>query len=188
MAERIASKRQFLELQRTGLTGNAMPSWGSFHEAWDIAGYHGPVMIRSMTPGWPGTTPDVPIECAEMETRRLLRLHGGDRSDVFFTMMSPDTQSCRLINAEVWDGPCGWEMHYSTQDDVMRKALEESGRNASGVACRAILRHLINENDWDDLCGLFDRWPGHVIELTAYSRAIGSLPHRRTVIWEIRDY
>jgi len=187
--ERIGTKREFFRLQGLGLTGNAIPSWRTVGEA-IAAGYpiDGRVMIRSLEPGWPGTRPDVPLVQAEAVVAWLVAVHGGRGDDLFLTPMSQALTGGRCLNAEVWDGPCGWEMTYSTQDAIMRVALRDSPRQATGVACRAILRDRLNENDWDDLEALFARWPGHVIELTAYDRAIGTLPGRRTVIWEIRDY
>ncbi len=55
-----------------------------------------------------------------------------------------------------------------------------------GLQAAAVIRKHLNDNSHDDLRELLDTYPGHVVELTALDRCVGTVPHRNAVIWEVR--
>ena len=101
------------------------------------------------------------------------------------------------INAwlEVWDSPtglvvesvpypdvkAGWNWRNSMRDTQRRKSWERS-------AAYTVLRTLLNADSFDDVMDLRDRYPDHVIELSAVDRCIGNVPMQNHVIWEVRAY
>lgn len=180
----ITTKDEFLRLSEAGQLGNRMPSWPTVAAA-QADGYFGPVMIRDKTPNSPHMTPNVEQDDVPAVIARLAAA-GANPDRLYLTWMSPEVG--RLLNAEVWDGPGGPHLHYSPAQLNVRAALDTDGRHASGAAARAILRSCLCPNSWDDLWTLFDLYPDHAIELTAYERPIGSIPNRNTVIWEVRRY
>jgi len=55
-----------------------------------------------------------------------------------------------------------------------------------GTAGRMVLKAALNENSYDDLLAVLDRYPGHVVELTALDREYGTIAGRNTIVWEVR--
>jgi len=94
----------------------------------------------------------------------------------------------RRINGELWRGPNGLYLHYSTLQENLRAALERGGRHVERSAAVAILRWACCPNSYEDLMTILDRHPDAVIEFTAYDREIGDVPHRNVVVWEVRTY
>jgi hypothetical protein len=55
-----------------------------------------------------------------------------------------------------------------------------------GLAAKGILKKHLNENSLDDLEILLDRYPGHVVEISATNQMIGTVSGRNAVVWEVR--
>jgi len=51
-----------------------------------------------------------------------------------------------------------------------------------------VLRKHLNPNSLDDLSTVLDRWPGHVVELSAVEGCFGTVPGRNGIVWEVRNY
>ncbi len=105
--------------------------------------------------------------------------------DAFYNESMPD--DFLRIQGAVYRGESGIEMDYSlhpgmTMRDAMRKPL-----NASGSPVRLILESLLFPASCDDVFELLELYDG-VVEFGAYSRTVGYLPNRNTVIWEVRNY
>lgn len=181
---KVPTKHEFRRLAALGLMGNQMPSWPSVAAA-RAAGHAGLVMIRDATPDSSYMTPNVPIERAEEMIDRLVAA-GASRDNLYLTWMSPLVG--RRINAEVWRGPTGLYLNYSTAQTHVRAALDGSGRHVEGVSALAVLRWACCPNSLDDIEALLDRYPDAALEITAFDREIGTIPGRNTVIWECRDY
>ncbi len=56
------------------------------------------------------------------------------------------------------------------------------------TAARALLRSVLNPNSYDDLGELLDRYPGHVVELSALEVCYGTCENRNAIVWEVRAY
>jgi hypothetical protein len=180
----IATKADYLNHAARGVLGNQMPSWPS-PEAAALSGYSGPVMVRYKAPDSPYMRADVPMAdvpgvLAEMVGR------GAIRDLLYLTHMT--TSVGRRINGEVWDGPDGLYLNYSTAQTHLRAGLEQSGRHVERSAALAVLRWACCASSFDDLMGLLEKHPDAVIEFTAYDREIGDIPGRNTVVWEVRNY
>jgi hypothetical protein len=79
--------------------------------------------------------------------------------------------------------PCGLRAFWTVD-----KSLRSGWRESSGVVARHLLKDHLWPSDYDDVQELLDLYPGHVVELTAFSRAVGVVPGRNTAIWEVRNY
>jgi hypothetical protein len=75
----------------------------------------------------------------------------------------------------------GWTWRNSMRDPIRRQAW-------SGASAKAVLRRHLNPNSLDDLWEVLDRWPGHVVELSALDCCFGTTRGRNAVVWEVRDY
>ncbi len=58
----------------------------------------------------------------------------------------------------------------------------------NGIAAKQILRKHLNANSLDDLDIVLSRYPGHVVEMSAVDRCVGTVPHRNAIVWEVRNY
>lgn len=181
---KICTKSEFLRRSEAGLLGNSMPSWTTVAEA-QADGYHGPVMIRARRPNSPWMRPDVPQHLVDDVIAGLV-VKGADASELYLTHMTPEVG--RRLNAEVWNGPDGLYLNYSTAQCNVRDALAKYGRHAERAAALVILRWALCPNSFDDVMALLEAYPDAVIELTAYDREMGDLHGRNTIIWEVRDY
>ena len=77
-----------------------------------------------------------------------------------------------------WDG---WNWRNSMHDPSRRRSWIRLG-------ALALLDHHLNANSREDLELLLDRYPDHVVELSALGRAVGTIPYRNAVVWEVRAY
>lgn len=180
---RISTKAEFLHLSALGLLGNSMPSWPDSSLA-RAAGHCGLVMVRYKVPGSPFMRPDVPMDEADQVIDKLVD-QGASRNLLYLTARSPDVG--RRISAELWRGPTGLYLNYSTAQTHVRAALDADGRHAEGIAALEILRWACCPNSFDDVMALLEQYPDAVIELTAFDWWIGVLPARNTIIWEVRS-
>lgn len=184
---RIATKAEFMALSESGRLGNFIPSWPSV-EAALADGCRDEVMIRSRVPDSPHMRPHVPILQAQATIDSLVADHGARREDLYLTWMGNPACVNRLLNAEVWRSPQGLYVHWSRQQTHLREAQALDGRHSTGTEALLVLRSALCPNSQDDLWALLDLYPDAMVELTAYDRPVGVLPHRNTVIWEIRNY
>lgn len=181
--ERIQSKRQMYAMLNAGLLGNTTRQFFGIDE-WlaspDRLQY--PLWgVRSMKAGGKATRLDVPADEVEAFVRAE---HGG------LANISPMVDPWMVFRCEVQEDrrpPCGLRV-FGTADRVLkwREALNKTGREWTGAAAVAVLKHYLTASDWEDLTALLERFPGHVVEMTVCSRAVGLIPGRRAIIWEVR--
>jgi len=93
-----------------------------------------------------------------------------------------------LLNAELMQSEYGNELHYSTYPTIMRKSLELGGKTVRGITANAIIDQYCDPSSADWLKELLILFPGAVIEFTVFDRDVGTIPHRNTIIWEVRNY
>lgn len=180
----INTKSEFLRRSTLGLLGNCMPLWESVREARN-AGYHGPVMLRYREASSLFMRPHVPLD--EVDALIDSLAPQGALRELFYLSWA-DPKIPRTLNAEVWRAPGGLYLNYGTSQINLRDDLTQNGRHVQGSAATAILRWACCPNSFDDIEELLDRYPDHVIELTAYASFLGNLPGRNTIVWEVRHY
>lgn len=97
---------------------------------------------------------------------------------------------------QLCDRPGGIECWY-VQDPIRRFApmtwrqvFDTPGlaSNSAGLLARSLLRHYCDPASVDCIYELLDLYPDHAIEFSAFRVPVGTVPHRNTVIWEVRDY
>lgn len=93
-----------------------------------------------------------------------------------------------LLMAEVSRSENYFDMTYSFEKQKMKPAFKKSENYATGHTALCILKTFLDPSSYDDLMELFDTYPDSVIELSAFSKDVGIVPHRNTIIWEVRNY
>ena len=81
----------------------------------------------------------------------------------------------------------GWSFTLSYEKRPMRMSLGNSALHA-GPIYLSVLRGLMTPSSYDDFETLFETYPDSVVEFSVYSRNVGTLPYRNTIIWEVRNY
>lgn len=172
---KIRNKRQFYRLWHAGLLGNRPRTWKNARE---LAGssYSGLVTIRSTTDlNW-ATRYRVPVTEALAESAE---------GATFNESMPDDNLVLQGEVARTWRGlELTWD---DTPGLGMKDAMKRSAKML-GARALCLLRAELWPSSLDDLWALLDLYPDAVIEFSAYDRAVGVLPHRNTIIWEVRDY
>ena len=72
------------------------------------------------------------------------------------------------------------------RDIKWREAFSKLSLSWCGLAAKLIFDHVLWPSDRDDLDVLLQDYPNHVIEFTACDRAVGTIPGRNSIIWEVR--
>lgn len=181
---RIETKAEMYALRAAGRLGNCGVDWACAHEAvaWlqQAPGERG--VVRTYRPGgpchWDLTAEELWAVCRSLDA-------AGERYQLSLRM--PD----HLIQFRgyLMRSERGLLLEYSEVPGIqMREAMRNPPKRLEGLAASAYLRGCLTEYDWDDLNRLLDEWPGAVVEMTCYRMEVGTLPGRRAVIWEVRDY
>lgn len=180
----VKTKQEFVRRFQNGEFGNRGPTWDSLAEFME-ANYRGLVHIRNRVAGGP-TWYNVLAEDVHRETFQICSLGEATRENLYYAAMAPTDKT--LIQGEVQMGSHGLELFYSTVKKPMRDALAERAHTADGITAVSLLRKYLDDRSYEWLHTLLERYSGHVVEFSTYSRKWGTLPHFNTVIWEVRLY
>lgn len=93
----------------------------------------------------------------------------------------------RTFNAEVLDAPNGLIVFYSTEK-VTHDVAMKNPLHAVGMQAKELLRKYMDESSYADLEVLLEQYPNHAIELHCFNQNVGTIPHRNTIIGEVRTY
>lgn len=185
----IRTKRRMYSLLASGALGNTVPQWFDL-PSWEADPESARWPLWGIRSGVAGGDRRMRLNVPREEVAALycdwFPAGGGN--------LSPMIDRWATLRAEVWEshiGPFGLTVFYPTAvdpADPWRGSFRRYGRAVQGVTATGLLRAHLWPSDYEDLRVLLDRYHGHVVELSACSRAVGVVPHRNTVIWECRCY
>lgn len=184
----IRNKREMVALLREGAFGNRLNTL-SFPE-WATGPGSGPVVsLRYM--GEPGIElPGYGLqinECAAIvRGYEWVNAYGLDPARIIVTPAVPDDRL--LIQGEVVRGIRGLEFRYSTAKNIGLRHAMADARTATGLAAKMLLERHLTPSSLEDLYAVMDRWPDHVVELSAWGVEVGDIPGRNAIVWEVRYY
>jgi hypothetical protein len=172
-------------LLASGAFGNTIPQFFSVAE-WKGAG--GPSLpfwgVRTLTPGGPCR-----LNCpaAEVEATAENYSRAGHAPNIS-VMISSVGRVTWL--GDVWDSPGGLACYGHEHPGRVHdwRVLMRHPREWRGLAARHLLERHLNPASMADLRAAMERWPGHVVELSAMGRNFGTVPGRNAVVWEVRAY
>ena len=78
-------------------------------------------------------------------------------------------------------------MTYTDIKLPMRPALAQRTLHADGLMALGLLKCYLDDPSYDNMMSLLDEYPDHVVEFTAFNRAMGVLGWA-SCVWEVRSY
>lgn len=173
----IDNKAQMYAAMKAGKFGNTNTHWYAL-EDYLRSGYPGLVGLRGGTKGWPTRY--------NLTREEVIALWPDAPPGSNISPMLPDQKI--LLQGEVKDTEMGLALHCSTVKAPMKTALSTEFLNLYGFNAHMALKRHLWPSDLADLYILLNQYPGHVVEFSSYSVPVGCIPHRNTVIWEVRNY
>lgn len=183
MKNKIRNKIEMYDLYERGDFGNRFECWPSL-DALIQSDHPGPFNIRHKTLGLSGW---IYMNLSRSQLIQTVRDKNLRPYECHFTAGDQADARYRTFQGEVQEDEHGWSLHYSFARLPMRPALAEHGAFAQGLAARWLIRRFMDAPSYENLLDLFDRYPGHVVEFTCFSRKVGVLGWN-TVYWEVRSY
>jgi len=181
---RIKNKLEMYRRYEDMEFGNQFPCWKTVREMLDSDVPDGCLNIRHKTLGLSGF---LYMNLSREEALSIIQEKGFSESNIHLTAGDQRDSKFRTFQGEVQEDEHGWSLHYSCLREPMRPALSKAGKYAHGLQARQLLRHYMDPPSYENLINLFDRFPGHAVEFTCFSRGVGVLGWN-TVFWEVRDY
>lgn len=183
----VTSKNRMYPLLASGAFGNTIPQFFSV-AAWRASGdseRYPTWGVRTLSPGGPCRlycpTAEVESTVADYEARG----HGVNIS------LMIDAVCTVTLYADVYEGERGVEVHCVENPGKgasWRVEMPRNGKRLTGLAAKMTLQRHLNPSSLADLYALLEQYPGHVVELSACDRCIGTIPGRNAVTWECRQY
>lgn len=187
MSEVIATKKRMYELLAAGRLGNTTRQWfdldvwqasaeASRYEWWGV---------RTLTPGGPCR-----LNCPAHEVPKTYSefAAAGHQSNISLML----DRVCRVtLWCDIWESPTGLVVYGIECPPVggsWRALMPSHGKHWFGLSARMLLKKHLNANSYDDAMDLLEKYPGHVLELSATDTLIGILPGRSAIHWELRNY
>lgn len=180
----VTNKRENMRRFIAGEYGNTIRTWLSLDDFYR-SGFDRQVVLRSYRPGSPFCTffvepSDLPALVAGYVAR------GADRSEFYVNEQMPDAAAA--FHAELYRSEEYLTARYAYLPGPQRPAFAAPGvKHVSGLAALLELEHRLDAPSMDNLRRLWDEYPDHVIELSAWNVAVGTLGWR-SVVWEVRAF
>ena len=175
------------------MLGNRVLNWNSYQEILS-SGWRGGGCMRSIRGvARKAAEYDIPFSDVKEAIKRW-KINGIDEWQIKFNQSMPNDEI--VIQGEIIDlaGPeagalqASCSLLYSNVKKPMNLALAEEQKQAHGLTALMLLKANMDASSLDDIAAIFQMFPETTIEFTTYSINVGIIPHRNTVIWEVRSY
>jgi len=181
----IRSKKQMYDMLAKGLLGNTILQYFSIKE-WRDSGEDKKYAfwgVRTLTPGGPCRL-NCPVEQVEDTIKRFES--DGNRCNISLMI----DKVCNVtLWAELWQSPTGLVV-YGIEYPVgsWREKMPYQGKHWDRLSAKLLLEKHLNGNSLTDAMELLEKYPGHILELSATESILGIYPGRNTIHWELRAY
>lgn len=183
----VRTKEENFRLWTTGALGNRLRAWRTV-EDWRRSDFGGRVSLRYLGLGGGFCRYDLRPGEVDGVLREWLGA-GAELGKVMVNEGAPD--EAIVVQGEYLNDvlPGAVEAFaYSRVRTKMRDALAAERIEVPGLAGRFLLRAAMTPSSWADFDALLERYPGHVLEVSVYSRCLGDLRGRNALVWEVRRY
>lgn len=180
---KIETKTQMYREYQAGHFGNKLQTWDSLKE-FKKSGYTRNIVIRYKVASSPFCAYNVEVKALDKMLAGFVS-QGADPDLFTFNELAPDYSL--TMQGEVMHDHNGVNLFFSLEKGRMRETLKK-GIQISGLKALMFLRHYMNPNSFIDYEALRDIYPDSVIEFSCYDHALGNLPNRNTIFWEVRNF
>lgn len=186
--EPVTSKRQMYRLLTEGAFGNTIPQFFSY-ESWVNSLEYSRYRIwgiRSLRAGGGPCRLNCPREEVLDTISRSEFASAGVNISAMMDVVTRVKLWCEVVETET--GLAVYGIENPPRDGSWRELMGKHGVQYTGLTARNLLRRSLNGSSLADLRELLDKYPGHVVELSACSSNVGTIPGRNAIIWEVRKY
>jgi hypothetical protein len=183
----ILTKNRMYDMLSSGRLGNTVPMYFSV-ASWEASDDHDRYdvwAVRSLVPGGPCRLYCPCDEVAGTASSPEFRRAGVNISIMIDALT---TVTCYMDVYDTNSGLVVRAVEYPGRGASWRKEMPQRGTDHKGVTAALLLDRHLNGPSREDLRALLERFPGHVVELSACARCIGTVPGRNAVVWEVRRY
>ncbi len=188
----INTKKDMRNRQLRGEFGNVFRFWRTPQEVKE-SGYKGEVWFCQSERFFGPVTMDVPPEEVANVYEKWLKM--GEEPKFIQIGESPPLE-WRRLNAEVQLTPQGLTLTYNTKPAIHHREamLDEEKKVVVGLQAKRVLQEYMDPQSYEDLRDLLDRYGrdnpsySNVVELHCFDRNVGTVPHRNSIIGEVRNY
>jgi len=181
----IKTKADMYPLYLAGAFGNKLQTWATLEDFYEDSVEKNVVLRYKGKAGGAWVAYELPPSKVR-ETVEQWVSEGADPKLITLNESAPD--DLLLIQGEVMASTHFLSLRYSRLPLPMRKALAEKQYHLDGIKAVLLLRHYLDSDSFDDLMGLLDTYPDSVVEFSTWAKDVGNVPHRNTVVWEVRNY
>lgn len=182
----ITDKATMYRMLNQGCFGNTVPAFMSLKEWENRSDYYKSSVfplwgIRSMKSGDKRMKLDVPTKDVSSYVHKWF---GEDPCNI-----SPMVDQWLTMRAEIFESTTGLTVRTVIGHNSVkwRDAFREFELTLSRIAAVMHLKSYLNSNSYDDLVDILDKYPQHVVELTALNVCRGTVHGRNAIIWEVRE-
>ena len=179
----LKNKVDSYAIYQQGGFGNKLRTWSDYEE-FAQTDFNGLVCLRYKEPASHYCRYNVPAAEVPDMIANLVK-QGADYRKLVISEMAPDDDL--LFQGEVMRSPNYYNFFYSREPLPMREALKR-GVQIQGLAVVQMFREGMSPSSFEDFQALMDLYPDSVVELSVYSKDIGFIPGRNTIVWEVRNY
>ncbi len=187
----VENKRVFYALYEKGAFGNRALAWNTYEDFLRRT-WQGMVCIRAKSAMNRGMV-RYNVEPSDVEkVIREFESEGFSRHSLAYNQSMPDSDL--TVQGEVRDGLEGYNLLFTTVKKPMNLALKEQSIFVTGANANLVLQKALWPTSYEDLIELMKIYsnngsePSCVVEFSSYRVAVGNLPNRNTVFWEVRNY
>ena len=182
----IDTKEECYLLYEAGIFGNKAITWNSFQEILN-SGWKEKVCMRGRRTQIERGKVVYNADLKEVpKIIEQFRKEGIPENHIGFNQSMPDDHL--LIQGEIMRTHLGLYLLYTTKKEPMNGALKKESLYAERLKAKLLLEQNMCPSSYSDLEALLDLFPNSVIEFSSYDIDVGNIPHRNTVIWEVRNY
>lgn len=180
---KIKTKQEFVQLYLAGVIGNRFDIYLDYKSA--IAAKAQEVGFREMAVG-AGSFEMCSFDKIEEVALRWLALN----RRFYLNTSDKDHLSSLLIQGEICHTFNGYQGFIGDSHGLRMRDMfkAEYARHFTSAATRHLMYKYMDENTISDIDEILELYPDATIEFACYSKFLGCLPNRNTIIWEVRDY
>jgi hypothetical protein len=182
------SKLSFRPRYQMGEFGNKLRTWDTWDQLMESS-YQGKVTARGYKVRM-GAQTHYAMEMADL--RNGVWPEGLSKNECHFNETPPDDKLTIQGEIERIAANDGLTLTYSTIKGIpQREAINcRPNHHVTGSVAKAVLQHYLTPHSYEDLRELMEIYGEGdcVVEFSTFTVRVGHLPHRNTIIWEVRGY